>query len=82
MFGFVDLVVESEPLAPPRRVLLVVNPFGGTKQAPDVCQRIVRPLLERAGAEIRVICAFDVSSSNMHPLIKKFDSHDTCRPRQ
>jgi len=39
----------------PRRVCVFINPFSGTKKAPEIFQNIVRPLWERAGIEITVV---------------------------
>lgn len=43
------------PLPPPRRVTVIINPYGGTRKAPQVFQNHVRPMFERAGVQFNVI---------------------------
>eukprot|EP00698_Gefionella_okellyi_P023838 TRINITY_DN8256_c0_g1_i1.p1 TRINITY_DN8256_c0_g1~~TRINITY_DN8256_c0_g1_i1.p1 ORF type:complete len:600 (-),score=113.94 TRINITY_DN8256_c0_g1_i1:50-1849(-) len=45
----------DSPLPPPRRVAVMINPFGGTGKAVEIFQNQVRPLWERAGLEITVL---------------------------
>ena len=36
----------------PRRLLVIINPYGGAKQAMDTWEKIVEPIFQNAGAVV------------------------------